>query len=113
MEQDDGHPRRKAGINDGDGEEKKAEVLRTPDNKTNGDGQDTDRRQSRWQQGRGKPRKWEDDLKQWNGEGMGQLNGKQWVERNGERMCLTGCTHGLLRLRRRRRSFYQWRFLKE
>ena len=44
--------------------------------KTNGDGQDTDRRQSRWQQGRGKPRKWEDDLKQWNGEGLGQLKRK-------------------------------------
>ena len=54
VEQGDGDPRRKTGISSGDGEEKKAEVLRTPDQKTNVDGQDTDQRQSRGQQGKRK-----------------------------------------------------------
>ena len=36
---------------------RKAEVLRTPDEKTNVDGQDADRRQSRGQQGKRKTKK--------------------------------------------------------
>ena len=56
-----------AGISSGDGEEKKAEVLRTPNEKSKVDGS----------RGRGKPRKqWEDDLEQWTGEGLGQLKRK-------------------------------------